>query len=152
MLKPGGQALIGLYHTYGRKPFLNHFAEMQAQGASEDTLCQEYKRLHAALQDETHLKSWFRDQVLHPHETQHTISELLPLMADHGITLLSTSINKFKPFSALDDITIMEKDMERIGEERLAKGEYFPGFFVLLCQKAGGKAGEKKSILEKLLG
>lgn len=76
---PGGYVLPGLYHTYGRRPFLDFFAEMEKAGASEDSMFAKYRSLHAALDDDVHALSWFRDQVLHPHETQITLGELATL-------------------------------------------------------------------------
>lgn len=139
LLKPGGYALIGLYHSYGRKPFLDHFSNMKAEGASEEKILGEYKRLHSALTDETHIVSWFRDQVLHPHETQHTIAEMLPLMDKHDVKLVSTSINRFKPFSSTDELIDLEFGMEQVGIEKIRTGEYYPGFFIFLCRKVGGE-------------
>ena len=34
--KPGGHVLIGLYHTHGRKPLLDHFQAMKDRGATEE--------------------------------------------------------------------------------------------------------------------
>ena len=31
-VKPGGHVFIGLYHKYGREPFLNHFRDMRTTG------------------------------------------------------------------------------------------------------------------------
>ena len=132
---PGGHTLIGLYHAYGRKPFLEHFAAMKADGASEEALLDRYRQLNPSYTNETHLRSWFRDQVLHPHETQHTLAELLPVMAKCGMTLEATSINRFGPIDSIDAVVAQEKSYEGIAEERLREGKYFPGFFVVLARK-----------------
>ncbi|MGY8990078.1 MAG: class I SAM-dependent methyltransferase, partial [Rhodospirillales bacterium] len=64
-VKPGGHVFIGLYHSYGRQPFLNHFKKMQDDGASEDDMLNCFRDLDPRFKDdETHLRSWFRDQVL----------------------------------------------------------------------------------------
>jgi hypothetical protein len=42
-------------------------------------------------------RSWFRDQVMHPHETQHTLREISEWLTGAGLTLQSTSINAFAP-------------------------------------------------------
>ena len=46
--------------------------------------------------DEQKLYSWFRDQVLHPHETQHTLEELTDVFKSCNYKIVSTSINKFE--------------------------------------------------------
>lgn len=135
LVQPGGHALIGLYHTYGRRPFLDHFAAMQAAGATEDEMFARYRQLHAQIDDETLLRSWFRDQVLHPRETQHTLQEMMPLVEAAGCELVATSINRFGPVGSLDALYAAEQDYEPIGRERLAANQYFTGFFVFLVRK-----------------
>lgn len=130
-----GSMYIGLYHTYGRAPFLNYFEELKAAGRSEEYLFQKYKELSPATDDEEHLRSWFRDQVLHPHESQHTLKEMAQLISEEGATVVSTSINRFQPIEDMNELFILEKEMERAGEEALRKKRYFPGFFTFLVEK-----------------
>lgn len=135
LVRPGGHVLIGLYHTHGRKPFLDHFRAMKDRGAGEGELFREYRKLHAQIKDETLLMSWFRDQVLHPHETQHTLAELLPMLAEEGIRMLSTSLNRFGPAPRPKELAALETAQEDIGREWLRKSRYFPGFFVFFGRK-----------------
>jgi len=133
-VKPGGHVFIGLYHVGGRRPFLEHFRRMRAAGSSEQDMLIEYKRLHP-LADETHLRSWFRDQVLHPHETQHKLAEMLPILDETGMILVSTSINRFAPIEDISALLQAEMRLEQLAVDRLAEGRYFPGFFVFLARK-----------------
>jgi 2-polyprenyl-3-methyl-5-hydroxy-6-metoxy-1,4-benzoquinol methylase len=133
---PGGHALIGLYHRHGRKPFLDHFAALKASGASEAQQFARYRALHSQIQDDTHAESWFRDQVLHPHETQHTLAEMLPLLQETGMSLVSTSLNQFGPIDSMQGLLDSELDAYRLGLHRLEAGQYFPGFFVFLARKS----------------
>lgn len=139
LLAPGGHLFIGLYHAHGRAPFLAHFRALREGGASEAALFAAYRRLHPATTDLTHLRSWFRDQVLHPHETQHTLAELLPLLRDAGLTLQATSFDGFAPVTDLPALLAAEPAQRDLGAQRLAQGRYFPGFFLLLARK--GAAG-----------
>ncbi|MCH7831395.1 MAG: class I SAM-dependent methyltransferase [Proteobacteria bacterium] len=132
---PGGHLLVGLYHQPGRRPFLDHFQAMEAAGASEDEMRDRFGELDSRIAEETHLASWFRDQVLHPHETQHTLREMVPVIEDCGMTLVSTSINRFQPFQSLEALYREEQGYAEIAAERLAAGQYFPGFFVFLAAK-----------------
>ena len=61
-------AFFVIYHKYGRKAFLERF-----QGKSDA-----YKDFAVWFKnsDEIHVKSWFNDQVFHPHETTHTLEEV----------------------------------------------------------------------------
>jgi len=135
LVKPGGHVYIGLYHTYGRKPFLDYFKRLQEQGANEEVLYEHYRRLHSRLSDEVMLRSWFRDQVLHPHETQHTQKEMNALMKECGMEVVASSINRFEPFNSPADLEPLEQAYEKRGEQSLKDGVYFPGFFIFLAKK-----------------
>ena len=133
---PGGYLHLGLYHLYGRKPFLDHFAELQSEGASEAQLYDEFKRLNAEISDETHMLSWFRDQVLHPHETQHTYEEIAELLQSEDFVVESTSINRFKRLPKLERLIEMERRFEQASRVALyRKRRYYPGFFVVWARR-----------------
>ena len=134
-VKPGGDFYVGLYHLYGRRPFLQHFENLSAGGASEGDLLKEYSRLSKVKTDDTHLYSWFRDQVLHPHETQHTLNEITEVCANSGAKLVSTSINQFKDFKSESELFDQELAYEAISQQRISEGKYFPGFFTALYRK-----------------
>jgi 2-polyprenyl-3-methyl-5-hydroxy-6-metoxy-1,4-benzoquinol methylase len=136
-VRPGGHVLVGLYHRHGRAPFLRHFREMRARGASEAEMLARYRELHSWLDDDTQALSWFRDQVQHPHETQHTLAEFLPLMRAHGMELVATSINRFQPIGSIEAVLAEERDYAVRAEQYLAANRYFTGFFVFLCRKNG---------------
>jgi len=136
-VKPGGYALIGLYHKYGRKPFLDHFMNLKAKGRSEKELLKEYKRLHP-MTDKTLLESWFRDQVLHPNETQHTLEEMLTLMREENYDLIASSLNDFHKIDNINEHLSLELKLGELGRESLKKGKYFPGFFLFLARNTKG--------------
>ena len=79
--------------------------------------------------------SWFRDQVLIPHETQHTLEMVCKIFDEIEIDLVSTSINGFNPIYSREDLFEQEKALEEIGQQKLADHEYYPGFFVALGKK-----------------
>ena len=128
----GGHIFVGLYHSYGRAPFLNHFKQLRNNGSSEADLFKEYQRLHSQITDETLLYSWFRDQVLHPHETQHDLAMVCDIFDEAEIKLVSTSINRFGPLGSRVSLFEQEKEYEKTGQDALVQGRYFPGFFVAL--------------------
>ena len=134
-VKPGGDFYVGLYHLFGRRQFLQHFENLSAGGASEGDLLKEYSRLSKVKTDDTHLYSWFRDQVLHPHETQHTLKEITEVCANSGAKLVSTSINQFKDFKSESELFDQELAYEAISQQRISEGKYFPGFFTALYRK-----------------
>jgi SAM-dependent methyltransferase len=145
---PGGHAFLGLYHAYARRPFHEHFTELRSRGLDEDELFARYQRLDRRHDDKTHARSWFRDQVLNPHESHHTLAELLPLLAECGMELVATSINQFAPPGSLAELLEQEKGLERVGRERLAAGRFFPGFFFVLVRKQERlRASARKSLI-----
>ena len=79
--------------------------------------------------------SWFRDQVLHPHETQHTFEELVSIFNSAGYSIISTSINNFKKINDTNEIVCNEKKLYYNAKEKLKIKEYFPGFFVTIGEK-----------------
>lgn len=91
------------------------------------------------MTDETHLRSWFRDQVLHPHETQHTFEEIAPLFEEAGFQILATSLWKGRKLPEGSKIIHREKQMEGYAVRSLKqKRKYFPGFFTLWARKGDG--------------
>jgi SAM-dependent methyltransferase len=133
---PGGHLYVGLYHAPARRVFLDALQGVAAR-AGEEAAFELFKALdHAHRHDETLLRSWFRDQVLHPHETQHTLREVVPWLDAAGLTLTSTSINRFGP---VDDLAALF-DLEETYSERARRAldverRYFPGFFTALARR-----------------
>jgi carbamoyltransferase len=133
---PAGYLHLGLYHLYGRTPFLEHFAKLRADGASQDHLYEEFRQLNPNITDETHMLSWFRDQVLHPHESQHTFEEIQQLLAAEGFVVEATSINKFKRLPSVEKIIELERAFTAASEAALyRKRRYYPGFFVVWARR-----------------
>ena len=135
LVRPGGHLLVGLYHASGRRPFLAHFERLKAAGADEEELFRAYKALDSRHTDEVHARSWFRDQVLHPHETQHTLAEVVPVLQEMGLALRATSINRFAPIESLEALYRQEAELEVTAQRYLDQRRYFPGFFVLFAEK-----------------
>jgi carbamoyltransferase len=144
-IAPGGYLHLGLYHLYGRQPFLDHFARLKNGYASFGQLYGEFERLNPDITDRTHLLSWFRDQVLHPHETQHTYEELHELLTAEGFTIESTSINNFGKLAPLPEMIAAEKECAAASEKALRQGRYYPGFFVVWARKLDGTPIAAKS-------
>ncbi len=134
-VRKGGHVMIGLYHKWGRQPFLDYFDAMKKKGATEEEMLAEFRSLQSHIKDEVQLVSWFRDQVLHPHETLHTLKDMLPILKESGMELISTSINHFAPIKSIDLLLEEEKKYESIAIAKLAEKNYFPGFFVFLARK-----------------
>ena len=146
---PGGLLHLGLYHRYGRQPFLELFepfrrrwreAATDAQRrAIEDEASQEYGQLHAGLTDETMLRSWCRDQVFHPHETQHTLEEVVGWLGESGLQPVLTSINRFERVRDWASVYKLEPSLAQLSYQRnVRERRYYPGFFVVLARRPQG--------------
>ena len=123
---------LGLYHSYGRKPFLDYFKKIQHK--SEEYRFSEYKKLQN-INDEKKMYSWFRDQVLHPYETQHSFEEILKIFKMINYNIISTSINRFNKIKNFRDIIDEEKKLELYSKQKLEQKEYYPGFFITIGKK-----------------
>ncbi len=127
---------IGLYHEPGRRVFLDMFHEIIARDG-EEAAFRRYRELdviHSA--DETMARSWFRDQVIHPHETLHTLREVCGWMSQTDLTLQSTSVNRFAPIDDVPELFELELGFaERSRQANCEEGRFFPGFFTFLARR-----------------
>jgi len=133
---PGGHLHLGLYHAPGRRVFLDALRGLAAR-EGEDAAFECYRSLdHARQADATLLHSWFRDQVFHPHETQHTLREVVPWLSAAGLGLASTSINRFEPLGDLESLYALEDRYTELARRALeVERRYFPGFFTVLARR-----------------
>lgn len=135
LTRSGGRLFLGLYHKYGRKPFLDHFSKLKSISDDEEYLFEEYRKLDNRHKDTVQAKSWFLDQVLHPFETQHTLKEVMEVFERKNVRLICTSINSYDQNIDLDMLYEKEKEYYEIGMKHLEEGRYFPGFFYTLGEK-----------------
>jgi SAM-dependent methyltransferase len=131
---------LGLYHKYGREPFLDSFkgfrAHVEADSLMEEKAFTLFREMNPTISDEPFLRSWFRDQVFHPWETQHTLEEVISLLALHDFELRSTSINRFQEIRDLPSLFKEEKRYYEYSiEQNVRRRIYFPGFFTVLAQR-----------------
>lgn len=130
-----GKVFIGLYHKYGRSPFLEYFEKLKCQNDDENFLFSKYKELDHRHESEQKERSWFLDQVMHPHETQHTLKEVNLWFEEMNVKLIATSLNNYERIDNINDLYEMEKKKYDVGMEYLQRQEYYPGFFYVLGEK-----------------
>jgi len=135
LLKPGGHIVLGLYHI-SRRPFLEHFDKLKMRYGKRRLKKEFFKfRYGSYTTDKTVLKSIFYDQVFHPHETQHSLPEIMEVLESSNCKLVSTSINQFKPFTDGEDWNYLEKVLiNKAKWDRANKIMNF-GFFTVLAKK-----------------
>ena len=144
---PAGFVHVGLYHLHGRRPFLDLFAGVREQLAAtaapdrrqqlEDQAFALYRELCSQwMTDETLLRSWFRDQALHPHESQHTAEEVSGWLDAEGFECLATSINRYEPVTDWQAVFDEERRLGAVSYQRnVVDRVYYPGFFTLLARR-----------------
>jgi SAM-dependent methyltransferase len=86
-LKPGGFVLIGLYNSLGRLPTLWRRRLFDWFGPALHFLD---RRLVEGRMSEGRWQAWFRDQYKHPHESKHSIDEVLSWFEATGVDFLSS--------------------------------------------------------------
>ncbi len=87
VLKPGGVIVIGLYNFYARLVTLARRRAFARFGATAYFL--DRRVLPGAL-NESRRKAWFRDQYQHPHETRHSIDEVLGWFDQNNVEFLTS--------------------------------------------------------------
>ena len=85
-LKPGGLILVGLYNHYARLPTLWKAAAFRRLGPKLYFLD---PRLRNQQHEPARIKAWFRDQYEHPHETRHSMDEVLTWFERYGVEFLN---------------------------------------------------------------
>ncbi|MBI5057046.1 MAG: class I SAM-dependent methyltransferase [Nitrospirae bacterium] len=142
MLKSGGYLNIGLYHRFGRHALLEMFRPIRERLLHADTPSQReeieregfelWKNLHNKPFSDVFLKSWYRDQCLHPHETQWTLKDVLEWFGECGIQPINTSLDHFSEDPCWDRLVETEHEQYELGRRRLLfEKKFFPGFFVV---------------------
>jgi SAM-dependent methyltransferase len=86
-VKPGGLVLIGLYNSYARLPTLWRRLAFDRFGPALYFLD---RRLTSAQLNEGRWQAWFRDQYRHPHETRHSMDEVLDWFDAGEVDFLSS--------------------------------------------------------------
>lgn len=134
-LKKDGYLVLGLYHT-SRKPFLEYFYDL-AEYLSIKQLKKQFFKLkyESYSSDKTVLKSIFYDQVFNPRETIHSFVEVKTLLESLGYSIISTSVNDYKPISGKENWAKLDKQLTAKAEQDLANKVMNFGFFTVLAKK-----------------
>jgi ubiquinone/menaquinone biosynthesis C-methylase UbiE len=86
LVKPGGIILIGLYNYYARVPTGIRKKIFSLTGRSMRFLDKHLRRKDV---DEDKKEIWFRDQYQNPHESWHSVDEVLEWFAETGVEFVS---------------------------------------------------------------
>lgn len=127
---------LGLYHTYGRKPFLDLFGQLKASLSDDFKVFKCFSEMVGNKSDFQLLMSWYQDQVNHPFEVQYTLAEVNEILESQGFELETTSINNDAKIASLSELFSIEKKYEAISYKRnVIEKKFFPGLFTVLARR-----------------
>ena len=139
LLKPNGIIVVGLYNTYGR---LTTDARRLVFRVAGDRFSFLDPRLRRRDLDAVRKRAWFMDQYKHPHESKHTIGEVLDWFDAAGVKFLNgipkcaagQRLSRNEPlFKASPRGTALDHAVVQLG--MVFTGSREGGFFVMIGQK-----------------
>ena len=84
-LKPGGIIMVGLYNKYGRIPTYLRSKLIRILGPNIDFV------VRNRINDERNADIWIKDQYYNPHETWHSLDEVLEWFDENGLEYVNAS-------------------------------------------------------------
>jgi SAM-dependent methyltransferase len=150
LLKPGGHIVVGLYNRYGRLMTDTRRRIFRLTGNRAkwiDPILRQRRRSAAKT------RAWFADQYCHPHESKHTIDEVLGWFDENGLSFVRgipsvttgsppvSSVNLFDPEprgTALDHFLVQAREV--------VTGNREGGFFLLIGRKSGSLAARSTAL------
>jgi 2-polyprenyl-3-methyl-5-hydroxy-6-metoxy-1,4-benzoquinol methylase len=99
--RPGGRIVVGLYNRYGRSMLRVRRRVVRLISRVDPTAKDRAirKQLIELEEDEAKRHTWYADQYEHPHESAHTVAEVLRWFRENGVEYVS-SLPKIEPFGA----------------------------------------------------
>lgn len=140
LVKPKGYILIGLYHKYGR--LITNLRRIIFKITKDKFKFLDSRTINKDI-NESVRKSWFMDQYKNPHESKHTIKEVLYWLEKTGFTFIH-SIPKTVPFTNIDETEMLFKQ-DKLGNwferllvniEMIFKGHREGGLFIIIARKS----------------
>ncbi len=139
LVKPNGHAIVGLYHRYGR--LITDLRRLVFRASGERFTFLDPNLRSRDLGSEKR-RAWFRDQYRHPHESKHTIGEVIRWLERTGFQFVKSfpPSKPFQPVSETEALFDPEEPGNRL--ERFAaelgmtlRGSREGGFFVVVARK-----------------
>lgn len=138
LVRPKGYVLIGLYHKYGRAITNTRRLIFRTTG---DRFAFLDPNLRKGETSASKKRAWFMDQYKHPHESTHTIREVLGWLDRAGLRFVK-SIPKTngQPFSPSERLFAPEPPGSRLQQAfaegaMVLTGSQEGGFFIVIAQK-----------------
>jgi len=104
LIKPGGYIVIGLYNRFGRIPLKIRIMMAKTIFKNNNSIKDWFISMQIGeIEDKERARGWWNDQYKHPHETSHTIGEVLRWFKKNNILYYQTV-----PTTKLVDSTNLE--------------------------------------------
>ncbi len=143
LVKPGGYIVIGLYNTYGRLLLDGRRVLFNMTGGRFKWIDPYIRKtkMSAGKQD-----AWFHDQYMHPHESKHTMGEVLHWFNENGFDFVNgvpklrardSFGNKEKLFEPASPGTVLDRAWSQA--RMVITGNREGGFYIMIGRKRGGK-------------
>lgn len=139
LVRPRGYFLVGLYHKCGRLITNTRRFIFRLFG---DRFTFLDPNLRGVPVRDAKREAWFMDQYKHPHESRHTIGEVLGWLGQTGFSLVRTipKTTPFKPFSESEQLFVPERPGTPLDRVLVELGMVFTGsreggFFVVIARK-----------------
>ena len=139
LLRPGGHIVVGLYNTYGRLMTDMRRRLFRVTGGAAKGID---PYLRSVQMSEGKARAWFADQYLHPHESKHTIGEVLTWFDDTGLEFVrgvpsvtggAEDVTRGALFDPADAGSGW--DHFRVQLKQIAEGNREGGFFIMIGRK-----------------
>jgi len=98
LLKPNGRIAVGLYNRFGRIPLKIRMLLTKTIFKNHQKIKDYFIKIQIGdVEDKERARGWWNDQYLHPHETAHTVKELLKWFKENNIKYCQ-SVPSLNPF------------------------------------------------------
>lgn len=137
LVRPGGHVILGLYHRYGR--LVTDLRRLIFR-VSRDRFTFLDPNLRSRETSAPRWKAWFMDQYKHPHETKHTIGQVLRWLPPARLEFVK-SLPASRPFQPVSEDLFRAEAPGNWLERLLAEtgmvlgGSREGGFFVVVARK-----------------
>ncbi len=139
LLRPGGLIVIGLYNRYGRLALATRRRIFQLTGGRFQWID---PYLRSTPMSRGKKSAWFADQYEHPHESSHTMGEVLSWFAETGFDFVHSvpSMNAWDPFDEDEKLFASAKagtpvDRALAQAKMVFTGSREGGFFIMIGRK-----------------
>jgi SAM-dependent methyltransferase len=136
-VKPGGIIIVGLYNWLGHLPTLWVRALIERWGRAATVFDHRLRGADGDVRSET----WYMDQYRHPHETRHSMDELLQWFDAEGFDFTASiptiGDTAFSDRMALFDVQPVGSRMDRLSSEieLLLTGGKDSGLYIMIGRK-----------------